>query len=80
MDGMTVAVYERNLEGNLRELHARLHAGQYRPLPCGATRKGRSWRRKTQRARMVRKLKERIPPPRTAEYRLDPTRSIWKAW
>jgi RNA-directed DNA polymerase len=34
VDGMTVAVYEQNLEDNLRELHACLHAGQYRPLPA----------------------------------------------
>ena len=34
VDGMTVAVYEQNLEENLRKLHARLHAGQYRPLPA----------------------------------------------
>ena len=30
---MTVAAYERDLEGNLHALHTRLQANQYRPLP-----------------------------------------------
>ena len=33
VDGMTVAGYERELEKNLRALHARLHGGSYRPMP-----------------------------------------------
>ena len=33
MDGMTVAAYEVDLEVNLRDLHARLQAGRYRPKP-----------------------------------------------
>jgi RNA-directed DNA polymerase len=32
-DGMTIAAYEQGLGENLRELHARLHAGRYRPKP-----------------------------------------------
>jgi RNA-directed DNA polymerase len=33
VDGMTVAMYEQNLETNLRDLCARIHAGRYRPQP-----------------------------------------------
>jgi retron-type reverse transcriptase len=33
VDGMTVAAYEQNLESNLRDLCARVHAGRYRPQP-----------------------------------------------
>ena len=33
VDGVTVADYERDLESNLRALHARLQANQYRPMP-----------------------------------------------
>lgn len=33
VDGMTVAVYEQDLESNLQALHARLRANQYRPKP-----------------------------------------------
>ena len=33
VDGMTMAAYEQGLGENLRELHARLHAGRYRPKP-----------------------------------------------
>jgi RNA-directed DNA polymerase len=33
VDGVTWRDYERNLKGNLEELHARIHRGAYRPLP-----------------------------------------------
>jgi RNA-directed DNA polymerase len=33
LDGVTWRDYERNLEGNLADLHARVHRGAYRPLP-----------------------------------------------
>jgi RNA-directed DNA polymerase len=33
MDGVTWRDYEQNLEGNLEDLHARVHRGAYRPLP-----------------------------------------------
>jgi len=33
VDGITVAEYEEDLEGNLRDLLDRLHRGAYRPLP-----------------------------------------------
>lgn len=33
VDGMTVAEYERGLEGKLKDLHERLHAGRYRAMP-----------------------------------------------
>jgi RNA-directed DNA polymerase len=33
VDGMTVALYERDLEDNLRNLCTRIHTGQYRPKP-----------------------------------------------
>lgn len=33
VDGMTVAAYEQNLEGNLQDLCTRLHTGRYRPQP-----------------------------------------------
>jgi group II intron reverse transcriptase/maturase len=33
VDGLTWRDYEQNLEGNLAELHARIHRGAYRPLP-----------------------------------------------
>jgi group II intron reverse transcriptase/maturase len=33
VDGITVADYERNLETNLQDLCARVHAGRYRPQP-----------------------------------------------
>jgi RNA-directed DNA polymerase len=33
VDGLTWRDYEPNLEGNLAELHARVHRGAYRPLP-----------------------------------------------
>jgi RNA-directed DNA polymerase len=33
IDGMTWRDYEQDLEGNLAELHARVHRGAYRPLP-----------------------------------------------
>jgi retron-type reverse transcriptase len=37
VDGMTVADYERDLEVNLRALHCRLEANQYRPRPARRT-------------------------------------------
>src|SRR4029453_17119556 len=37
VDGMTVADYERDLEANLRALHGRLQANQYRPRPARRT-------------------------------------------
>jgi group II intron reverse transcriptase/maturase len=33
VDGVTWAAYRQELEGNLRDLHARLHAGRYRVKP-----------------------------------------------
>jgi RNA-directed DNA polymerase len=33
VDGVTWRDYEHNLEGNLADLHARVHRGAYRPLP-----------------------------------------------
>jgi RNA-directed DNA polymerase len=33
VDGMTWRDYEQHLEGNLEDLHARVHRGAYRPLP-----------------------------------------------
>jgi len=33
VDGMTWEDYEANLEGNLQELHTRVHSGTYRALP-----------------------------------------------
>lgn len=33
VDGITVDQYERDLEANLQDLHARVHAGRYRPQP-----------------------------------------------
>ena len=33
VDGLTWRAYEQNLEGNLADLHARVHRGAYRPLP-----------------------------------------------
>jgi len=33
VDGVRWRDYEQNLEGNLEELHARVHRGAYRPLP-----------------------------------------------
>ena len=33
VDGMTVAMYEQNLEANLQDLCARIHTGRYRPQP-----------------------------------------------
>ena len=33
VDGLTWRDYEQNLEGNLVDLHARVHRGAYRPLP-----------------------------------------------
>ncbi len=33
IDGMTVAMYAQDLEGNLRDLCARIHTGRYRPQP-----------------------------------------------
>ncbi len=33
VDGLTWRDYEHNLEGNLEDLHARVHRGAYRPLP-----------------------------------------------
>ena len=33
VDGLTWRDYEQNLEGNLADLHARVHRGAYRPLP-----------------------------------------------
>src|SRR5467141_3524443 len=33
VDGLTWRDYEQNLEGNLADLHSRLHRGAYRPLP-----------------------------------------------
>jgi RNA-directed DNA polymerase len=33
VDGLTWRNYEQNLEGNLEDLHARVHRGAYRPLP-----------------------------------------------
>ena len=33
VDGLTWRDYEQNLEGNLEDLHARVHRGAYRPLP-----------------------------------------------
>jgi retron-type reverse transcriptase len=37
VDGMTVEVYARDLEANLRDLCERLHRGRYRPLPVRRT-------------------------------------------
>jgi RNA-directed DNA polymerase len=34
VDGVRWRDYEQNLEGNLEELHARVHRGAYRPLPA----------------------------------------------
>jgi RNA-directed DNA polymerase len=34
IDGVTWEQYEADLEGNLRDLHARLHRGAYRVQPC----------------------------------------------
>ncbi len=34
VDGLTVRDYERNLEGNLEDLEARVHRGAYRALPA----------------------------------------------
>ncbi len=33
VDGMTYALYEEDLAGNLRGVHTRIHAGMYRPKP-----------------------------------------------
>jgi len=33
IDGMTVAMYAQDLEGNLRDLCTRIHTGRYRPQP-----------------------------------------------
>src|SRR5258708_4309339 len=33
VDGLTWKEYEQNLEANLKDLHARIHRGTYRPLP-----------------------------------------------
>jgi RNA-directed DNA polymerase len=33
VDGLVWGDYEQNLEGNLEDLHARVHRGAYRPLP-----------------------------------------------
>ena len=33
VDGLTWQDYEANLEGNLQELHAKVHSGSYRALP-----------------------------------------------
>jgi len=33
VDGETVETYKQNLEGNLKDLCARIHQGRYRPLP-----------------------------------------------
>jgi RNA-directed DNA polymerase len=33
VDGMTVEKYAEGLEGNLRDLHMRIHTGRYRPQP-----------------------------------------------
>ena len=35
VDGLTWKEYEQNLEGNLVDLHARIHRGTYRALPAG---------------------------------------------
>src|SRR5215468_3248398 len=34
VDGLTWKEYEQNLEGNLEDLHARIHRGTYRALPA----------------------------------------------
>ncbi len=34
VDGLTWKEYEQNLEGNLKDLHARIHRGTYRALPA----------------------------------------------
>ena len=33
VDGITVEMYEMDLEANLQDLHARIHTGRYRPQP-----------------------------------------------
>ena len=33
VDGITVEMYETDLEANLQDLHARIHTGRYRPQP-----------------------------------------------
>jgi RNA-directed DNA polymerase len=33
VDGITVRVYEQNLEANLQDLCSRIHTGRYRPQP-----------------------------------------------
>jgi RNA-directed DNA polymerase len=33
VDGITVQIYEQDLESNLQDLHARIHTGGYRPQP-----------------------------------------------
>jgi RNA-directed DNA polymerase len=37
VDGVTVEAYERDLEGNLRDLCDRVHSGRYRPQPVRRT-------------------------------------------
>src|SRR5258708_13920536 len=37
VDGVTVESYGQGLEGNLRDLAARVHGGRYRPLPVRRT-------------------------------------------
>ena len=37
MDGVTVADYEQNLDGNIRDLCDRVHSGRYRPKPVRRT-------------------------------------------
>ncbi len=37
MDGVTVADYEQNLDGNIRDLCDRVHSGRYRPQPVRRT-------------------------------------------
>ena len=37
VDGVTVADYEQNLDGNIRDLCDRVHSGRYRPQPVRRT-------------------------------------------
>ena len=65
IDGMTVAMYAQDLEGNLRDLCTRIHTGRYRPQPVrrvyipkadgGSARSVcRRWRTRSSRARSPR--------------------------
>jgi len=65
IDGMTVAMYAQDLEGNLRDLCARIHTGRYRPHPVrrvsipkpmadSARSARRHWRTRSSKARSQR--------------------------